>query len=348
MIIHQTLYNLFPPTTFDEATIAPLSVNVFVQRILVPEVGVRLIMEDNGFKGDSGAKKAVKILRDSASYGVAMFPEDDGEWGSRNASHNGKEGDDEMGVADLIVMERARKRRKELEEEEEKEEKDRAELEDSWKTKEKQQKQLSQTEAPPSNSRPGPISATASTESIVTNNADALCCSSPGNGKHKGTKEAKTVKGTPRPRRRRSPSITDHESKGQQESSHPRRTTRSRSRQMSVDLNLRSASDASSTGRSDVSSKTCSQRKTRVLTKKKIKAKEASDNDSDVVLPPRTPTVKRIREGDDKEGDGDSTPRPAQSGQAHASNHSSSRTQFPLLDAIRRNETRRSADLVQG
>jgi hypothetical protein len=91
----------------------------FIQRILVPEVGVRLIMEDKNLTGNGGAEKALAILRESANYGVAMFPEDGGEWGdgTRDSDDDGDEGG-EMGAADMIVMERARKRRQELEVEE--------------------------------------------------------------------------------------------------------------------------------------------------------------------------------------------------------------------------------------
>ena len=56
---------------------------------------------------------ALVTLRDSAQYGVAMFP-DTGESKRKGAGGD----DDEMGVADQIVMERARARRKELAEEE--------------------------------------------------------------------------------------------------------------------------------------------------------------------------------------------------------------------------------------
>jgi hypothetical protein len=88
----------------------PLTPAEFHQRILVPQVGLLLIREDL----DSSMKKALKTMRDSTSYGVAMFPEDgDGEeW------KDGVLSEDEMGVADKIVLERARKRRKELEVEE--------------------------------------------------------------------------------------------------------------------------------------------------------------------------------------------------------------------------------------
>jgi hypothetical protein len=104
----------------DPNVIAPLTANEFVQRILVPEVALHLIMEDKGF-GDEDMKEALTILRESSAYGVAMFPEDGGEWdGNKKQEENGK-----IGVGDRIVMERAKKRRKELEEEE-REEKERS------------------------------------------------------------------------------------------------------------------------------------------------------------------------------------------------------------------------------
>ena len=114
MIIHQTLFDIFPPASFDPARISPLTSNEFVSRILVPEVALRLIMEDRDLEGDDGMYQALAVLRESSAYGVAMFPEDGGE-----CSTGKKRRDDVMGVGDKIVMERARKRRKELEEEEE-------------------------------------------------------------------------------------------------------------------------------------------------------------------------------------------------------------------------------------
>ena len=111
MIIHQTLYNLFPPSNIDATIISPLTPGDFIQRVLVPEVGVRLVMEDMDLVGEKGIAKAVKILRESANYGVAMFPED-GEW-----NNPGDAGDEGMGAADQIILERAMKRRQELEKE---------------------------------------------------------------------------------------------------------------------------------------------------------------------------------------------------------------------------------------
>jgi len=118
VIIHQTLYDMFPLADMDPDSISPLTPTEFVQRILVPEVALRLIMEDKGLGGDGGMAEALEILRDSSSYGVAMFPEDGGEWGGKK-----KKDEEKMGAGDLIVMERARKRRKELEEEEREERK---------------------------------------------------------------------------------------------------------------------------------------------------------------------------------------------------------------------------------
>ncbi|KAJ6593384.1 RTC4-like domain-containing protein, partial [Mycena capillaripes] len=81
VIIHQTLYDMFPLTTIDPYLVDPLTPNEFIQRILVPEVGMRLVMEDMDLDPDvkSDKKQAVAILRESASYGVAMFPEDGGD-----------------------------------------------------------------------------------------------------------------------------------------------------------------------------------------------------------------------------------------------------------------------------
>ncbi|KAH7885744.1 RTC4-like domain-containing protein [Phlebopus sp. FC_14] len=110
-IIHQTLFNLFPPSSFDASLIAPLSPAEFIQRILVPEAAVRLIAQD--LCADIG--DAIATLRESAQYGVAMFPDTVSGEGKRKEVDMD---DDEMGVADQIVMERARVRRRELEEEE--------------------------------------------------------------------------------------------------------------------------------------------------------------------------------------------------------------------------------------
>ncbi|KAK0457879.1 RTC4-like domain-containing protein [Desarmillaria tabescens] len=138
VIIHQTLFNLFPPASIHPDQVTPLTPNEFTQRILVPEVAVRLIRQDM----DVSPSKALKILRESSSYGVAMFPEDDSGWGE-------KKDDDVMGVADLMVMARARKRRIELEQEEREEEE---------MLKRKQEAEIVDVDpAPPSRPKPKPI-----------------------------------------------------------------------------------------------------------------------------------------------------------------------------------------------
>lgn len=107
VIIHQTLFNLFPPSSFDSSLVEPLTPTEFIQRVLVPETAAHLIAQDLGVDMDY----AIMTLHESARYGVAMFPDTGGSDGKRVI-------DEEMGVADQIVMERARARRKELEEEE--------------------------------------------------------------------------------------------------------------------------------------------------------------------------------------------------------------------------------------
>jgi hypothetical protein len=121
MIIHQTLLNMFPLESFDPQQIKPFTANDFIQRILIPEVALQLIMEDRGLKGFIGAETALQVLRDSTAYGAAMFPEDDSE-GTIVKKTNSNEDNDynggfDIGIGDKIVMERARKRRKEIEEE---------------------------------------------------------------------------------------------------------------------------------------------------------------------------------------------------------------------------------------
>ncbi|KDQ50722.1 hypothetical protein JAAARDRAFT_199716 [Jaapia argillacea MUCL 33604] len=100
VIIHHTLYNLFPPSDFDPQSIAPFSPTEFIQQILVPEVAAALIMDDMG----CDMKEAVKTLRSSVQYGVAMYP--------------GDEDKDGMSAGEQIIKERAMARRRELEEEE--------------------------------------------------------------------------------------------------------------------------------------------------------------------------------------------------------------------------------------
>ena len=100
MILHQTLYNMFPPSSFDARSIAPLTPQDFIQRILVPEAALALIMEDTG----QDRIEAVRTMRESAGYGVAMFPDTSEGLG--------------IGAGEDIVLERARARRRQLDDEE--------------------------------------------------------------------------------------------------------------------------------------------------------------------------------------------------------------------------------------
>ncbi|KAK1222124.1 hypothetical protein PQX77_015052 [Marasmius sp. AFHP31] len=114
---------MFPPSSVEPGLVAPLDPKEFIQRILVPEVAVRLIMEDRKTRGATGFNEAVQVLRDSAAYGVAMFP-DDGSGGSNTGGEKSRKGrtqeSDKSGstALDEMLQEKARKRRKEIEEEE--------------------------------------------------------------------------------------------------------------------------------------------------------------------------------------------------------------------------------------
>jgi hypothetical protein len=96
VVIHQTLYDLFPPTSISPDTVSPLTPAEFIQKVLVPEAAVLLISNDLRL----GYDQAVATLRESSRYGVAMFPD---------TSHN-TTGED-------IVKQRAETRKKELDQE---------------------------------------------------------------------------------------------------------------------------------------------------------------------------------------------------------------------------------------
>ncbi|KAJ4470087.1 RTC4-like domain-containing protein [Lentinula aciculospora] len=142
VLIHQSLYELYPPETTHPDLVSPLTPKEFINRVLLPEVALRLIMEDKSLSGPSGARKALEILRDSSTYGVAMFPEDtneqrEGSSTKANAKGKGKgkgkgkeryQSEDidndtsaQMSIADVMVKEKARRRRLELEKEDEQE-----------------------------------------------------------------------------------------------------------------------------------------------------------------------------------------------------------------------------------
>lgn len=93
---------MFPPETIDPDSTAPLTPSDFIHRILIPEASVYLIMEDL----QSSYSSAIKTLRESVEYGVAMFPD------------TGGDNEEGMKAADDVVKERARARRKQLLEEE--------------------------------------------------------------------------------------------------------------------------------------------------------------------------------------------------------------------------------------
>ncbi len=69
---------MFPAQTTNTRTIEPFGLRDFIGYILVPEVGMRLIMQDLDLNLSDCADRdlGVAVMRDSASYGVSMFPED--------------------------------------------------------------------------------------------------------------------------------------------------------------------------------------------------------------------------------------------------------------------------------
>ena len=126
LIIYQTIYQLFPPDATDPDSTTPLTPSDFIQRILVPEAAVHLIMEDL----QSTYPSAIKTLRESVEYGVAMFPD------------TGGDNEEGMKAADEVMKERARVRRMQLLEEEVKiEQRDSSEMEVEF--------ELSQFSSPP-------------------------------------------------------------------------------------------------------------------------------------------------------------------------------------------------------
>jgi hypothetical protein len=93
---------------------APLDRSNYFSLVLVPEAALLLIEEDLQKKSDNegvkvGRTKALKVLRKSHNYGLAMFPFQEGEDGD---------------TGDIIIRERAKKMRKITEYEEKKGSKD--------------------------------------------------------------------------------------------------------------------------------------------------------------------------------------------------------------------------------
>ncbi|KAF8586369.1 hypothetical protein K439DRAFT_1408955 [Ramaria rubella] len=99
IIIHQTLYTLFPPSDIPDS-VEPLTPDQFLTRVLVPETAVLLIQEDMNL---STRGEVLRVLDESKKYGLAMFPEQ-------------AQGEDIAEIGENLAKERARIRRKELEE----------------------------------------------------------------------------------------------------------------------------------------------------------------------------------------------------------------------------------------
>lgn len=112
MIISQTMYDMFPPVSFPPDSTLPLTPADFIQLILIPEAAVSLITEDMG----QTREEAIVTLRESAEYGVAMFPDDQ------------PDDADEAERGEQIVKRRAQTRRGQLEVEERVEERVEKEL----------------------------------------------------------------------------------------------------------------------------------------------------------------------------------------------------------------------------
>jgi hypothetical protein len=88
---------MFPRDQIADTKYLPLTVLDFIQRVLVPETALQLIMIDM----NCDMEKGVKVLRESGTYGEQMFPELE---------------DDP--VREAIVDRRVKKRRHEIELEE--------------------------------------------------------------------------------------------------------------------------------------------------------------------------------------------------------------------------------------
>ena len=70
-----------------------------MHRVLAPEAALCLIMEDRELVGEDGAKIALAVMRESSSYGIAMFPDD---------------AEDKITEGDRLAMKRAHEKRREI------------------------------------------------------------------------------------------------------------------------------------------------------------------------------------------------------------------------------------------
>jgi hypothetical protein len=126
VVIHQTIFNLFPPEEINPAQVAPLTPVDFLQRVILPEAALRLIQEDLGQDHDT----ALQTLHDSVQYGTTMFPD---ESAGKSPFENARIGAN-FGEGERMVRERALARRRVLEEEERQEDLARSESEHSVRT----------------------------------------------------------------------------------------------------------------------------------------------------------------------------------------------------------------------
>lgn len=103
-MITQVLYDLFPVIPFEKTD--PLGFTLYISLVLVPEVALLLIQKDQTLHSGTQTSKedAMKMLRRSTEYGMAMFPDK----GENQADTAG----------DQLAKNRARKMRKVIDEEE--------------------------------------------------------------------------------------------------------------------------------------------------------------------------------------------------------------------------------------
>lgn len=93
---------MFSPVEMDHSFFLPLMSSDFLQRVLLPQTALLLIMEDLKLTGEEGSKKALKVMQESSDYGAGMFPDND-------------EGDEGCTTAvDKIAMRRAQKKRRNM------------------------------------------------------------------------------------------------------------------------------------------------------------------------------------------------------------------------------------------
>jgi hypothetical protein len=102
-IIEHTLNELFPLSQLELLNTAPLYPSQFITWILMPQVGLLLIQEDLG----ESEVAALKTMRDSAEYGVGMFPYEE----NSNIDEGSEANVEDVGGA--MVLERSTRRRTE-------------------------------------------------------------------------------------------------------------------------------------------------------------------------------------------------------------------------------------------